>query len=156
MRIANLITEEMIINELKAKDRDGALREMVNFLQEKQKINNASELLEKLIQRENLGSTAVGEGVAIPHCKIAGLNNPILVLALSKKGVSFGSADGKPTSIFFLLISPSDNPSLNLQILAAIAQLIRKAASLPKKILAAKSSRRILEIIREEEEKIYE
>lgn len=156
MRIANLLTEEMIIIELKAKNRDEVLREMVNFLQEKQKINNAPELLEKLIQRENLGSTAVGDGVAIPHCKISEVSSPILILAISKKGVSFGSANGKPTSIFFLLISPSDNPSLNLQILAAIAQLIRKATSLPKKIMAAKSPRRILEIIREEEEKIYE
>lgn len=156
MRISSLLTEEMMIIELKAKERDEVLNEIVNFLKEKQKINNAPELLEKLIQRENLGSTAVGDGVAIPHCKIAELSSPILVLAISKKGVSFGSANGKPTSIFFLLVSPSDNPSLNLQILAAIAQLIRKAPSLAKKIMAAKSPRRILEIIREEEENIYE
>ncbi|MCX7973977.1 MAG: PTS sugar transporter subunit IIA [Candidatus Aminicenantes bacterium] len=156
MRIANLLTEDMIISELKGKDRDEVLREMVDFLKNKKKINNASELLERLIQRENLGSTAVGDGIAIPHCKIAELRSPILLLAISKKGVAFGSANGKLTSIFFMLVSPQENPSLNLQILAAIAQLIRQAPSLPKKIMAAKSARRILEIIREEEEKIYE
>jgi len=155
MRVANLLTEEMIVTELKSRERDEVLREMVNFLKEKQKINNVNELLEKLIQRENLGSTAVGDGIAIPHCKISELRSPILVLGISRKGVAFGSSNGKPTTIFFLLISPSDNPSLNLQILAAIAQLIRKATNLSKKIMAAKSPQRILEIIREEEEKIY-
>lgn len=156
MRIANLLSEEMILSELKGKDRDEVLREMVNFLKEKKKVSNAPELLEKLIQRENLGSTAIGDGIAIPHCKMAELRQPILLLAISKKGVAFGSADGKPTSIFFMLVSPQDNPSLNLQILASIAQLIRQTPSLPKKIMAAKTPQRILEIIREEEEKIYE
>lgn len=156
MRISSLLREEMVIPDLKAKDRDEVLREMVVFLKEKEVINNEAELFEKLVQRENLGSTGVGDGIAIPHCKLAEISEPIVVLAVSKKGVAFSSLNGKPTSVFFLVISPPENPSLNLQILAAIAQLVRKVSSLPKKIMGAKTPRRMLEIIREEEEKLHE
>ncbi len=156
MRISGLLSEDMVIPDLKAKERDEALQEMVRFLKERQVINHDEELFEKLVQRENLGSTAVGDGIAIPHCKLAEVTSPLIALAVSKKGVSFFSLNGKPTSVFFLVISPPENPSLSLQILAAIAQLVRKASSLPKRILAAKTPRRMIEVIREEEEKLHE
>lgn len=156
MRISGLLSEDKVIPDLKAKDRDDALRQMVAFLKDKEVITNETELFEKLVQRENLGSTAVGDGIAIPHCKLAEVNEPLVVLAVSRKGVPFFSLNGKPTSVFFLVISPPENPSLNLQILAAIAQLVRKVSSLPKKIIGAKTPRRMLEIIREEEEKLHE
>jgi len=85
----------MIIPELESQDREGVLREMVDFLKSKNKISKYKELCEKLVQRENLGSTAIGEGVAIPHCKMKGVKNPIVLLAISKKGVNFYSLDGK-------------------------------------------------------------
>lgn len=156
MKIHTLLTEEMIIPELISQARDAVLEEMVNFLKAKEKIGKDRELYEKLIQREGLGSTAIGDGIAIPHCKLKEVKNPLLVLAISKRGVRFESIDGKPTHIFFLVVSSPDNPSVNLQILAAIAHLVRKVGSLPKKILQAKSSRRIVEIIRDEEEKLNE
>ncbi|MFQ6109696.1 MAG: PTS sugar transporter subunit IIA [Candidatus Aminicenantales bacterium] len=145
---------DMIITELKSVSRDGVLREMVSFLKKKNKISKEKELYEKLLQREMLGSTAIGEGVAIPHCKMKGVTNPLVLLAISRKGVNFYSLDGKPSRIFFLVVSSPDNPSLNLQILAAIAHLVRKADSLLKKILNAQSISRILDIVREEEEKL--
>jgi PTS system nitrogen regulatory IIA component len=146
----------MIIEELDSQDREGALKEMVNFLKKKKKVNKEKELYEKLLQREELGSTAIGEGVAIPHCKMKGVKNPIILLAISKKNIDFQSLDGKPSNLFFLVVSSPDNPSLNLQILAAIASLVRKSGSLLKKILSAENISAILEIIREEEEKLSE
>ena len=129
---------------------------MVNFLKKKKIVSKEKELYEKLLQREELGSTAIGEGVAIPHCKMKGVKNPIILLAISKKSVDFQSLDGKPSNIFFLVVSSPENPSLNLQILAAIASLVRKSGSLLKKILNAANISAILEIIREEEEKLSE
>jgi mannitol/fructose-specific phosphotransferase system IIA component (Ntr-type) len=85
-----------------------------------------------------------------------GIKDPVVMLAVSTKGVNFHSLDGKPSHLFFLVASSPDNPSLNLQILAAIAHLVRKANSLLKKILEAKNISEILEIIKEEEEKINE
>jgi PTS system nitrogen regulatory IIA component len=146
--------QDMILTRLKSEDREGVLREMVGFLKMKNKISKEKDLYEKLLQRENLGSTAIGEGVAIPHCKMKGIANPLVLLAISTKGVNFYSLDGRPSYIFFLVISSPENPSLNLQILAAIAHLVRKTDSLPKKLLDAENISRILDVIREEEEKL--
>ena len=147
--------QDMIIPELEAQDREGSLREMVGFLKKRGKITKEKDLYEKLLQRENLGSTAIGEGVAIPHCKMKGVKTPVLLLAISRKGINFYSLDGQPSKIFFLVVSSPDNPSLNLQILAAIAHLVRKADSLLKKLLSAENIDLILDIIRGEEEKLH-
>lgn len=154
MKLHDLLTEKMIIPELQSEDPESVLKEMIIFLKTNNKITKEKELYEKLIQREKLGSTAIGEGVAIPHCKIKAIKNPIVLLAISKKGVDFKSIDGKPSHIFFLVVSSLDNPSLNLQILAAIAQLVRKADSLKEKILEAGNPRSITDVIRQAEEKL--
>ena len=154
MKISNLLMQDMVLLELQSEDMEDVLKELVGFLKKRNRITKEKDLYEKLIQRERLGSTAIGDGVAIPHCKIKGVKDPIIALAVSKKGVNFYSVDGKPSFVFFLVVSSPDNPSLNLQILAAIAHLVRKANSLLKKILEAKSIAEILDIIQEEEEKI--
>lgn len=156
MKIHNLLMQDMVITELKSQKRENVLKEMVSFLKEKNKIAREKDLYNKLIQRENLGSTGIGEGVAIPHCKMKGVKDPIIMLAVSRKGVNFYSQDGKPSHVFFLVVSSPENPSLNLQILAAIAHLVRKANSLIKKILKAVNISSIMEVIRKEEEKINE
>jgi PTS system nitrogen regulatory IIA component len=150
------LTEEMIIPDLVSQEREAVLEEVVSYLKSKARIVKDRDLFDKLLQREKLGSTAIGEGIAIPHCKLREVKTPLVALAMSKKGVPFEAVDGKPTHVFFLVVSSPDNPSLNLQILAAIAHLVRKSAALPKKILAAKSPKKVLEIIREEEEKLNE
>jgi len=154
MKLYNLLMQDMVIAELESQDREGVLKEMVAFLKKKNIIAKDKELYEKLLQRENLGSTAIGEGVAIPHCKMKGVKNPVVMLAVSKKSVDFNSLDGKPSHVFFLVVSSPDNPSLNLQILAAIAHLLRKSSSLEKKILRAESISSILDVMRKEEEKL--
>lgn len=154
MKIHNLLTQDMILSDLKAREADDVIKEMVDFLRKKNLIAKEKDLCEKLTQREKLGSTAIGDGVAIPHCKMKSVNKPIVMLALSPKGVDFHSLDGKPSHIFFLVISSPDNPSLNLQILAAVAHLVRKADSLPKKLLEARHIGEVWEVIRREEERL--
>lgn len=154
MKISNLLKQDMVIPELEHQDMENVLKEMVHFLKKKNKISKDKELYEKLLQRERLGSTAIGDGVAIPHCKIKLANNPLVMLAVSRKGADFNSPDGTPSSIFFLVVSSPDNPSLNLQVLAAIAHLVRKADTMIQKILKAEDVYSVLEIIREEEEKL--
>jgi PTS system nitrogen regulatory IIA component len=156
LKIQNLLVQDMILLGLESKEREMVLKEMVGFLKERNRIAKEKDLYEKLIQRERLGSTAIGNGVAIPHCKMKGIKDPVVMLAISPKGVDFYSLDGKPSHLFFLVVSSPDNPSLNLQILAAIAHLVRKANSLLKKILDAKNISDILEIIKTEEEKLNE
>lgn len=156
MKIHNLLIQDMIIPELEAKSRDDVIKEMVKFLKKNDKITKEKDLFEKLLQREKLGSTAIGDGVAIPHCKIKSVKIPLVLLAISRKGVDFYSPDGNNSNVFFLVVSSPDNPSLNLQILAAIAHLIRKSDKLIERILSAEDVSSIWGLIREEEEKINE
>jgi PTS system nitrogen regulatory IIA component len=142
----------MVIPDLKAQDRDGVIKEMVHFLKKSGKIAKEKNLYLKLIEREEKVSTAaIGGGVAFPHCKIKGVNEPILALAVSKKGVDFGSFDELPTHVFFLVVSSQEKPSMNIQILAEIAGLVRKSEFLVDNILNVDGPEKIIEVIWEEE-----
>lgn len=153
MRLSNIIKEKNILLEMKSQKKEEALAELATHLKRQKLINHEKEIIEKLLQRETLGSTALGEGIAIPHCKAKGIKNPILMVGISRNGVNFEAPDGKPVKVFFLLITSPDDPSLNLQILALIAQLVKKSPELKSKLLAAEDAREALEIIREQEEK---
>jgi PTS system nitrogen regulatory IIA component len=154
LKLHHLLNEDLILLDLQSQDRDGVLHELVQFIQARRTDVSDKGLYEKFLQRERLGSTAVRDGYAIPHCKIRGVEPPLVSLALSKKGIHFDSVDGKPSYVFFAVVSSADIPSLNIQILAVVAQLIRKSRHLLKKISRAQTGREILDIIREEEEKL--
>jgi mannitol/fructose-specific phosphotransferase system IIA component (Ntr-type) len=154
VKVHALLSEGLVIPEILSQERDPALEEMARHLKNNDMVVDDGELYEKLVEREKLGSTAIGRGVAIPHCKMKGARGPLLALAVSPKGVRFEAPDGKPTHLFFLAVSSAEDPAQNLQILASIAHLVRKANALPKRIMGVKDPRRILEIIREEEEKL--
>ncbi len=152
MKITQWLRQDLIIEELNGQNSGEVLKEMVNFLKNKNLISKDKELFQKLTEREKLGSTGIGEGIAIPHCKFKWVKNPIILLALSHKGVKFNSLDGKPVYVFFLVISSPDNPSLHLQILASVAHLARKGENLIKTFLSAKNAEQVFEIIKNEEE----
>lgn len=156
MKVYNQVTQDMVIPELESATRDEVIKEMVSFLKKRNKVNREKDLYDKLMQREKLGSTAIGDGVAIPHCKMKGVRSPIVMLGISRKGVDFYSLDRKPSHIFFLVISSPDNPSMNLQLLAAIAQLVRKSKNIIKRIRDAENISAVLEVIREEENRLNE
>jgi len=153
VRLSNIIKEKNILLEMKAQKKEEALTEMATHLKKQKLINHEKEIIEKLLQREALGSTALGEGIAIPHCKAKGIKNPILMVGITRQGVNFEAPDGQPVKVFFLLITSPDDPSLNLQILALIAQLVKKSPELKSRLLAAEDAGKVLEIIREQEEK---
>ncbi len=156
MKVNNLITNDRIILDLESSSRDEVIKEMVSFLNERRKEIKEKELYERLIQREELGSTAIGNGFAIPHCKIKYAKDLIVLLGISRKGVDFHSQDNKLTRVFFLVVSSPENPSVNLQALAAIAHLIRKSKNFVNKLLNAKNISEVLSIIKSEEENIDE
>jgi len=156
VKVARLLSPDMILLDLASRERSGVLEELAAYLKSKNRIGKEKELVEKLEQREELGSTAIGDGVAIPHCKHKSVKDPLLMLAISRSGVDFHAPDGSPSQIFFLVVSPPDNPSLNLQILAAVAHLVRKADTLFKRLLEADDPAQVMGIIQEEEDRIDE
>jgi fructose-specific phosphotransferase system IIA component len=153
VRLSNIIKEKTVLLNLNSKQKDKALEEMVKFLKNQKLLKQDKEIIEKLLQREALGSTALGDGIAIPHCKAKGIKNPILLVGIAQNGVDFEAPDGAPVKVFFLLITSPEDPSLNLQILALIAQLVKKSPGLKSRLLAAEDVQEVLEIIREQEEK---
>jgi PTS system nitrogen regulatory IIA component len=150
------LTEDLVIPDLVSVERDPVLKEMARHLKTCGRIAEEKDLIDKLVQRENLGSTSVGRGLAIPHCKMPEAATPVVALAVSRRGVPFNSVDGRPVHIFFLVITSPEKASVNLEILGAISQLIRQSRSLPKRIMATRDRRGLVEIIREEEKKLDE
>ncbi len=152
VRIHTLLDESRVLPRLAARDRAGVLREISERLEACTPGLDGT-LLERLLKREELGTTAVGKGVAVPHCRAKGIKAPALALGLSADGVTFQAVDGKPSCVFFVLVSPEDNPGSGLHVLAAIAGLVRRSRSLTSKLLKATDAAAVIEALRAEEEK---
>jgi mannitol/fructose-specific phosphotransferase system IIA component (Ntr-type) len=151
----SLLAEDLIVSDLESRTRDEALKKIVGVLKSGGRISRAKNLYDKLVQRERLGSTAIGDGVAIPHCRFNGVKSPIVALGVSRPGMDFGALDGKPTHLLFTIVSSPDDPGTGLRVLAAVAQLARKATALPERIMEARSPRAVIDIIRDEEDRSH-
>lgn len=125
MRLGSLIRPDLIFPDLPAGDRAEVLRALAGRLAERGLVSDAGTLFDKLWEREQLGSTALGGGIAIPHCKLDRLKSGVVALGRVQEGVDFGAADGQPVRLFFLVISPSQSPAEHLQILAAISRWVK-------------------------------
>ena len=154
MKIHALLDEGLVLPRLEARDRAGILRELSAKLAARHGPGLDKDLLDKLLKREELGTTAIGKGVAVPHCRAKGIKAPALLLGLSPEGVAFEAVDGHPSHVFFLLVSPEDNPGAGLRLLAAIAGLVRRSRSLSSKLLKAPTPAEIIGVLKSEEEKV--
>ncbi len=125
MHLDALTRPELIFTDLPYPDRSTLLRALAERLVQAGLFEDADELYEKLRERERLGSTGIGSGVAVPHCKMVGLDRVVLAVALLQKGIEFGSVDEKPVRVIFLVVSPEDQPAAHLQCLAAISKWIK-------------------------------
>jgi len=129
LRLGTLTRAELIFPDLSAKDRPGVLRELADRLARLGLVENPAEVAARLMEREQLGSTGISNGIAIPHCKIDRLKEAILAVGVAPAGVDFEAGDGKPVQLFFLLVSPSSAAAQHLQALAAISRWVRGGGS---------------------------
>ena len=150
MKILEVLQMEAILEDLISTDKKGILEELVAPVA---KVANVSEegLVKVLLDRERLGSTGIGGGVGIPHGKLKNLDNIVLGFGLSRNGVDFESMDGKPTHVFFLLVTPENSTGLHLKMLARISRLL-KDESFKERLINASSREEIFTIIQEEDE----
>lgn len=118
MKLSDFLDNKVITVNLKAVYKRSALREMVGILKRAGRIKDPDVILKILLQREAMGTTAIGRGVAFPHARINGLEEPIALLAISPRGIDFNAKDGEPVSVFFLFLTPLEETSLHLQILS--------------------------------------
>lgn len=155
MSFAELLPSQSIIYDLQATSRDEALKEILTKVQDNGGLKEGSfeDILEKLVEREELGSTGVGNGIAVPHTKHSDFNTPLLCVARSSKGVSFGALDGEPVYLFFMLLSPDKNATDHLKALTFISTALRDEFFC-KFLKNANSEEEMLDTVQEMDEKI--
>lgn len=127
MKFADFICSEAILAQLSAQDKETAIREMVQSLCSAGKIeqDEFDSIVKAILKREELGSTGIGRGVAVPHTKHPSVNQLVGTVAVSPEGVDFASLDGEVVHLFFLLISPPDRPGDHLRALENISRQLR-------------------------------
>jgi mannitol/fructose-specific phosphotransferase system IIA component (Ntr-type) len=145
-----LTRPDLIFPDLPATDSQGVLRALADRVASQGLTRNGEELFQKLWEREQLGSTGIGQGVAIPHCKLKGLARGVVAVGLVPPGIDFGAVDGKPVRVFFLVVSPAESPAEHLQILAALSRWI-KADDHAGRLLALHDPAAVYDLLREGE-----
>jgi nitrogen PTS system EIIA component len=127
MKLCDFVVPGAVLPDLQANAKDVAIRKMVASLKEAGGISEADEesIVAAILKREELGSTGIGNGVAVPHTKHPSVNKLIATVALNKGGVDFASLDGEPVYILFLLVSPPDRPGDHLRALESISRHLR-------------------------------
>ncbi len=150
MRISEFLSPEAVIADLRAKDKQEVLRELSAALARAHPSLKEERLVEVLREREKLGSTGIGEGVAIPHGKLAGMTQLLAAFGVSRGGVDFEAIDGRPTHLFFALVAPENSAGVHLKALARISRLF-KNARFRASILEASTVAAIHELIVQED-----
>ena len=152
MNISDALRETCVIADLKGETKEGVLTELVSALKEMGLIESAEEAVKVILEREKLGSTGIGDGVAIPHGKMKKLQHVLCAFGRSAKGVDFGAIDGKPVHIFFLLLAPVESTGLHLKMLSRISRIVRDA-SFRKKLMEQVGAPQVYKDIVEEDKK---
>ena len=150
MKILDVLQKEAILPDLTSRDKKGVIEELVSPVIRIANVNQ-EDLVRVLMDRERLGSTGIGGGIGIPHGKLRGLESLILSFGLSRKGVDFESMDGRPTHLFFLLITPENSTGLHLKLLARISKILKNDL-FRAKLLKAADRDEIFHAIKEEDE----
>jgi PTS system fructose-specific IIA component/PTS system nitrogen regulatory IIA component len=127
MKLSDFVVREAILTDLKVGSKDAAIRAMVESLAGSGNITSADQesIIAAILKREELGSTGIGKGVAVPHTKHPSVDRLVATIALSKEGVEFASLDGESVHILFLLVSPPDRPGDHLRALENISRHLR-------------------------------
>lgn len=151
MRISELLSNETISITLKNTDKQGLIEELLDLAMKTGKIKDRKKVLKALLDREDLGSTGLENGLAIPHARTNAVNGVTLALGISKEGIDFQSADNRLSHLFFLLLASEDNTSVNVQVLALIARMNLRP-NFRSEMLEVNSPEEALDIIRKTEE----
>jgi PTS system nitrogen regulatory IIA component len=142
MKLSELLDEANIIPDLKAKDKKGVLEELAESITSQAPSLDKGSLVKVLLERERLGSTGIGDGIAIPHGKFQGVSHPIVSFGRSRRGLDFESMDGQPAFLFFLLVAPENSASIHLKALAKISKILKNSSF--RKVLMEAPTRKAL------------
>jgi PTS system nitrogen regulatory IIA component len=136
MKLAEFVREDLVLAEITATSKDAVIDEIAALVAAQTPPLEAASVARVLKDREKLASTAIGDGVAIPHGKLASAMALVACVARSTQGVDFDSMDGRPTHLFFVLVAPENSTGVHLKALARISRLF-KDADFRARLLAA-------------------
>ena len=153
MKISDILPDALVLPSLQGQNKEAVVRELAEHMAAVHLEINPDRLVEVLWERERLGSTAIGDGIAIPHGKLPGLHEVLGAFGRHLKGVDFQSLDGGPTHLFFLLVAPEDSVGQHLKALARVSRLL-KDREFRARLLAAPDQAELYRIIREEDERL--
>lgn len=151
MKITDILHKDSIIGELASRDKRGVLEELVSVLVEHGRLANKEKPIQVLLERERMGSTGIGDGIAIPHGKLRDIKGIICSFGRTREGIDFQSIDEKPSHLFFLLFAPENSAGEHLQALARLSRIL-KDGQLRKRLMEAASEKEIYRLIAEEDE----
>ena len=150
MKITTFLKREFIIEELQAATKEAVLAELAAVLMPAGSTDDQDNMVRVLMDRERLGSTGIGDGIAIPHGKIGGLDDLRIAIGRSHQGVDFNALDGKPAHLFFLLMVPENSAGQHLKVLARISRLLKDNV-LRKNLMEAKSAAELFNLLVEQD-----
>lgn len=145
MKLSQILNKNSIISDLQSTDKKGVIEELAFSVAGTTKASG-DEIVKVLLEREQLGSTGIGGGIAIPHGKLNAVNAITVGLGISQKGVEYDSLDNKPVHIFFLLLTPENSTGGHLKVLAQISKLL-KMDQFKRDLRQSKSAEQIFDII---------
>ena len=152
MTLMEILSGKSVVVGLKGQNKQAILEELVDVLEVGDKITDREKVLDAVLQREEIMSTGIGHGIAIPHGKSEFVRELGGVLGIKSEGVEFDSLDGQPTFIFFLLVSPMDVSGPHIKALARISRLL-KGEAFRQELIACPDSETAIKILDEEESK---
>ncbi len=124
MKLTEAFDPKLLLLDLAARSKDDALREIARKLAAERDFDERT-IYRLLARREEIGTTGMGEGVAVPHIRVQGIERPVLGFARSKEGAEFAAKDGRPVYLFAILLAPGTDPESHLRLLARVARLLR-------------------------------
>ncbi|MDZ4684915.1 MAG: PTS sugar transporter subunit IIA [Planctomycetaceae bacterium] len=150
MKLCDFVVADAIVPDLQAGTKEQAIRAMVASLKAAGSVKAEDEdgIVSAILKREELGSTGIGNGVAVPHTKHASVDKLVATVALAREGVDFASLDGEPVFILFLLVSPPDRPGDHLRGLENISRHLRNQ-SFCKFLRQSKTKAAVIDLLRE-------
>ena len=149
MHLDELTNLGLIFADLPGTDVHTLLRAFADRVADEGAVSDADDLYRRLYEREELDSTGLGSGVAIPHCKMEGLDAVVLSIGLHRRGVDFAAVDKQPVHLFFLIVSPDDQPGAHLKALSAVSKWVKADDHVPR-ILEQSDPQAILALLRTE------
>lgn len=150
LKLSELLAPDAILLELKSDEKIAAIKELVQPLIERGLVKDEEAFFSAILKRENLESTGIGYGVAIPHARTRAVNRLVLAFGRSDAGVDFSALDGKPSHFIFLIAAPEEQKSEYILALARLSKLLRRP-EVRDRLMAARTPKEVLGLLAEAE-----